>query len=173
MSSMRLRHSAAATRRAKSEPDVFGDAHVRPKRKVLKHHADAARPRRRVNASSRRNDLSMQPNLAAIGCNQSGDEQQCGRFSTAGRAEQYDALTRFDREGEGIDNAPGAVDFGDRAEFDGAHGRATPNLSHSPAAASGNSVTAMRMMHSAAMTLGAPLAMRVRMRTERVSAPGG
>ena len=68
---------------AKSEPDVLGNAHVRPERKILKHHADAARPRRRVSSSSRRNDLSIQPNLAAIGCNQSGDEQQCGRFTAA------------------------------------------------------------------------------------------
>jgi hypothetical protein len=69
--------------RAKSEPDVLGDAHVRPERKILKHHADAARLRRRVNSSSRRNDLSIQPNLAAIGCNQSGDQQQRGRFPAA------------------------------------------------------------------------------------------
>jgi hypothetical protein len=56
---------------------------VRPERKILKHHADAARLRRRVNSSSRRNDLSIQPNLAAIGCNQSGDQQQRGRFPAA------------------------------------------------------------------------------------------
>jgi hypothetical protein len=55
--------------RAKSEPDVLGDAHVGPERKILKHHANAAQLRRRVNSSSRRNDLSIQPNLAAIGCN--------------------------------------------------------------------------------------------------------
>src|SRR6185295_8585783 len=65
---------------AKSEPDVFRDAHVRPKRKVLKHHADAARLRRRVNSSSRRNDLSSQTNLAGIGRNQPGDQHERGRF---------------------------------------------------------------------------------------------
>src|SRR5215831_13188717 len=99
----------------------------------------------------------MHTNLAGIGRNQPGDQQQRGRFPTAGGAEQYDALTRFDREGERIDNAPVAIDLRNRAEFDGAHGRAAPNLSQSPAAASGNSVTPMIMTQSAAMRLGAPL----------------
>src|SRR5690349_19343014 len=97
--------------RAKSEPDVFRDGHMRPKRKVLKHHADAARLRRRVNSSSRRNDLSSQTNLAGIGRNQPGDQHERGRFSAAGRTEQYDALTCLDHEVERTDDALGAVTF--------------------------------------------------------------
>ena len=75
----------------------------------------------------------------------------------------------FDHERKGIDNAPVAIEFSDAAEVDFAHGRLATNLTHRPVAPSGKIVIAMRMMQSAEMRLGAPLAMSVRIRTGSVS----
>ena len=44
---------------AQSKRDIFGNAHVRPKREVLKHHPDAAELRRDENFSRARNDFSV------------------------------------------------------------------------------------------------------------------
>ena len=47
--------------RAKSKADVFGDTHVRPKCKILKHHCNAAELGRAVNSPCRRNLWHVSP----------------------------------------------------------------------------------------------------------------
>src|ERR1700732_1500147 len=94
-------------------------------------------------------------------------------FATARGTKQYDPLFGLYLQGQRVDDAPSVVLLTHGSKLDHAHGGRSARFCHRAPTKSGSSVTAIKMTHSAEIRLGAPLAINVRIRTGRVSRPGG
>src|SRR5215813_8385099 len=120
--------------------DVRGHRHVRPQRIVLEDHADVACVRRQVVDAA-----LAEPDLAAVGPVEAGDESQQRRLAAPRGPEQREQLAVADVE-------RGAIDGGGRPEL--LRDRAQPDL-HAPVAIRAASVSAAIMAPGLAMPLAA------------------
>src|ERR1700693_1720663 len=98
---------------------------------------------------------------------------QYGRLAAARRTKQNDPLFCLYLQGQRVDDSPALVVLTYRSKLDHAHGDRPARACQKAATKSGSSVTAIKMTHSAEIRLGTPLAINVKIRTGRVSKPGG
>src|ERR1700694_4853190 len=98
---------------------------------------------------------------------------QYGRLAAARGTKQNDPLFGLDLQGQRGDDPPPMILFTYGSKLDHAHDSRPARACHRATTKSGSSVTAIKMTHNAAIRLGAPLAINVRIRTGRVSKPGG
>src|ERR1700730_10273626 len=98
---------------------------------------------------------------------------QYRRFAAARRAKQYDALFWLNLQGQHVDDPPPKILLTDGSKLDHTHGGRPAHFCHRAPTKNGSSVSAIKMTHSAEIRLGAPLAISVKIRTGRVSKPGG
>src|SRR5438105_3913381 len=98
---------------------------------------------------------------------------QYGRLAAARRTKQNDPLSGLCLQGQRVDDPPPMIFLTYISKLDHAHDGRPARACQRAATKSGTSVTAIKMTHNAAIRLGAPLAINVRIRTGRVSKPGG
>lgn len=111
----RLRHIA----QAQAVGDVLVDRKMRKQRQVLENHADRPALRRQA-----RHVAPVDRDRPGAGRDEASDQsQQCG-LAAAGRTEQRDEGTGFDREIEARKHGRRAIGLRNAGNLDGASGRA-------------------------------------------------
>src|ERR1700731_3453228 len=94
-------------------------------------------------------------------------------FAAARGTKQNGPLFCLYLQGQRVDDLPPMVLLAYGSKLDHAHGGRPARFCQRAPTKSGSSVTAIKMTHSAEIRLGAPLAIHVKIRTGRVSKPGG
>src|SRR5262249_40332241 len=139
---------AAHTQR---ERHIAGNAHVRPQRIGLEHHADPPLLGRQ-GPTPATHDVFRKPHGAEIGNLETGDEPQQRGLAATRRPEHREELAVRDREAHILDRARRAEALGDLVEAYARHGT-TPSgrlRPRRPARAASASVTATEMVPTAA-----------------------
>ena len=73
--------------------DIGGDIKMRKKPVILEYHADSTQPKRLVPSSSRvEQRLAVENDPASVGCQQSRDQPERGRFTGSRRSEKHGAF---------------------------------------------------------------------------------
>src|SRR5262249_18619682 len=93
--------------------------------------------------------------------------------TAARRAKKHDTLFGLYLQGQAVNGAAPIVGLTHRSEFDHAHADRSARVCQSATTKSGSSMAIIKTTHKAEIGLGAPLAIKVNVRTGRVSEPGG
>src|SRR6185312_12007654 len=152
--------------------DVLGDAHVRPQRVRLEHHADMAVLGRDVDVGAA-DDQIADPDRAALRSLEPGDQAQQRALAAAGRTEHREELALVDRERNVVDRGDRSEALDDAVERHGCHGN-TPRATRDAnafAISIIDSVTTTAMTATAAAATASPACSRLNSTTPTVSDP--